>query len=103
LSQFRKRTVCAAAFAASLMMSSGPARAEDKLLTEAVNFTGTIAFLTTKVPGFILVAVRNGETAFAGFGKVTDIGDKAPDAELLTQSRPNADDAKISRACSNSR
>jgi D-alanyl-D-alanine-carboxypeptidase/D-alanyl-D-alanine-endopeptidase len=83
--QFRKRIVlgCAAAFAASLMASNGPARAEDKMLTEAVNFTGTIAFLTTKVPGFILVAVRNGETAFAGFGKVTDNGDKAPDANTM--------------------
>jgi D-alanyl-D-alanine-carboxypeptidase/D-alanyl-D-alanine-endopeptidase len=85
LGQFRKRIVlgCAAAFAASLMASNGPARAEDKMLTEAVNFTGTIAFLTTKVPGFILVAVRNGETAFAGFGMVTDNGDKAPDANTM--------------------
>jgi serine-type D-Ala-D-Ala carboxypeptidase/endopeptidase len=85
LGQFRKRIVlgCAAAFAASLMASSRPARAEDKMLTEAVTFTGTIAFLTTKVPGFILVAVRNDETAFAGFGKVTDNGDKAPDANTM--------------------
>jgi D-alanyl-D-alanine-carboxypeptidase/D-alanyl-D-alanine-endopeptidase len=85
LGQFRKRIVlgCVAAAAASLIASSGPARVEDKLLTEAVNFTGTIAFLTTKVPGFILVAVRNGEMAVAGFGKVTDNGDKAPDANTM--------------------
>ena len=48
-----------------------PAGAEDKLLTEAVNFTGMITYLTAKVPGFLLVAVRNNETAIAGFGTVT--------------------------------
>ena len=61
----------------------GAAHAEDKLLTEAVNFTGTITYLTTKVPGFMLVAVRNGEMAFAGFGKITDKGDKTPDADTM--------------------
>ena len=53
---------------------SGRANAEDKLLTEAVNFTGAITSLSTKVPGFMLVAVRNGEMAFAGFGNITDNG-----------------------------
>jgi D-alanyl-D-alanine-carboxypeptidase/D-alanyl-D-alanine-endopeptidase len=62
---------------------SGPAIAEDKLLTEAVNFTGTLTYLGVRVPGFILVAVRNGETAFAGFGKIADKTDKAPDADTM--------------------
>ena len=53
------------------------ATAEDKLLTEVVNFTGTITHLNTKVPGFLLVAVRNSEMAFAGFGKITDSGNKS--------------------------
>jgi serine-type D-Ala-D-Ala carboxypeptidase/endopeptidase len=85
VNQFRSRIVLsiASAFAASLIASCGVAHAEDKLLTEAVNFTGTIAFLTTKVPGFILVAVRNGDTAFAGFGKVTDKNDNAPNANTM--------------------
>jgi serine-type D-Ala-D-Ala carboxypeptidase/endopeptidase len=61
----------------------GQAIAEDKLLTEAVNFTGTLTYLGTRVPGFILVAVRNGEVAFAGFGKIADKSDKAPDADTM--------------------
>src|SRR6266700_7586867 len=61
----------------------GRAIAADKLLTEAVNFTGTLTYLNAKVPGFILLAVRNGETAFAGFGKIADKGDTTPDGDTL--------------------
>src|SRR4030095_5575643 len=39
--------------------------------------------LATKVPGFILVAVRNGEMAFAGFGAINDRDGKAPDANTM--------------------
>jgi serine-type D-Ala-D-Ala carboxypeptidase/endopeptidase len=60
-----------------------PARAEDKLLNEAVQFTGTLTYLGTKVPGFMMVAVRNGETAIAGFGKIADKSDKAPDGDTM--------------------
>jgi serine-type D-Ala-D-Ala carboxypeptidase/endopeptidase len=74
--------VCVATLIAAVVPFR-PAAAEDKLLTEAVNFTGTLTYLGTKVPGFILTAVRNGETAFAGFGKVTDKSDKAPDADTM--------------------
>jgi D-alanyl-D-alanine-carboxypeptidase/D-alanyl-D-alanine-endopeptidase len=59
------------------------ARAEDKLLAEAVDFTGTLTYLGAKVPGFILVAVRNGETAFAGFGSIAGQGSKAPDLDTM--------------------
>jgi serine-type D-Ala-D-Ala carboxypeptidase/endopeptidase len=75
--------VCIATIVAAQFVSGGRATAEDKLLTEVVNFTGTITYLNTKVPGFILVAVRNGEMAFAGFGSVTDKGDKSPDADTM--------------------
>jgi D-alanyl-D-alanine-carboxypeptidase/D-alanyl-D-alanine-endopeptidase len=61
----------------------GAAVAEDRLLKEAVNFTGTIAYLTMKVPGFMLVAVRNDEMAFAGFGEIADKSGKAPDGETM--------------------
>src|SRR5262249_53725191 len=57
--------------------------AEDRLLNEAVNFTGTLTYLGTKVPGFVMVAVRNGETAVAGFGKIADKSDKVPDADTM--------------------
>ncbi len=54
------------------VVASTSAAAEDRLLKEAVNFTGTITFLSAKVPGFILIAVRNGDVAFAGFGDIAD-------------------------------
>ena len=57
--------------------------AEDRLLNEAVNFTGTLTWLATRAPGFILVAVRNGETAVAGFGTIGDKDGKAPDANTI--------------------
>jgi D-alanyl-D-alanine-carboxypeptidase/D-alanyl-D-alanine-endopeptidase len=65
------------------LVVSGRANAEDKLLNEAVEFTGTMTYLTTKVPGFILVAVRNGETAFASFGSLTKNGEKKPDLNTM--------------------
>jgi D-alanyl-D-alanine-carboxypeptidase/D-alanyl-D-alanine-endopeptidase len=64
-------------------VACAPANADDRLLTEAVNFTGTLTYLSTKVPGFMLVAVRNGEMAYAGFGNISDNGGKAPDADTI--------------------
>ncbi|MER8955130.1 hypothetical protein NKH98_20755 [Mesorhizobium sp. M0833] len=61
--------------------------AEDKLLTEAVQFNGTILYLSTKVPGLIFGAVRNGETALAGFGKIADGSEKCPTATQCSASR----------------
>ena len=51
---------CAAVFLAGAMT---PAFAEDRELQEATGFTGTIMYLSAKVPGLIFGAVRNGETA----------------------------------------
>lgn len=42
-------------------------RASDKLLEEAVQFTGSALFLQTKVPALVIGAVRNGEMAVAGY------------------------------------
>jgi serine-type D-Ala-D-Ala carboxypeptidase/endopeptidase len=72
-----------AAVALSLIASSSVALAEDRLLKEAVNFNGAITFLATKVPGFLLVAVRDGETAVAGFGDIADKRGKTPDGDTL--------------------
>ena len=74
---------CAGAIIAAQTIACGRVHAEDKLLNEAVNFTGTLTYLSTNVPGLILVAVRNGETAFAGFGHITDKGSKTPDADTM--------------------
>lgn len=75
--------VCITMIVAAQIALCERAVAEDKLLTEAVNFTGTLTFLGAKVPGFMLVAVRDGEMAFAGFGKLTDTSDKTPNADTM--------------------
>jgi D-alanyl-D-alanine-carboxypeptidase/D-alanyl-D-alanine-endopeptidase len=74
---------CVAAIVAAQVAAWGHAAAEDKVLAEAVNFTGTLTFLSIKVPAFLLVAVRGSEMAFAGFGKISDNGDKMPDADTM--------------------
>jgi len=85
LRKFQTRVAFAfvAAVIAAQIAPCGGAIAEDRLLTEAVNFTGTLTYLNAKVPGFILVAVRSGEMAFASFGKITDKADKTPDADTM--------------------
>jgi D-alanyl-D-alanine-carboxypeptidase/D-alanyl-D-alanine-endopeptidase len=74
---------CILAIAVAHIALAEPACAEDRLLSEAVNFTGTLTFLGTKVPGLVLVAVRNGEMAFAGFGDIADKANKTPDADTM--------------------
>jgi D-alanyl-D-alanine-carboxypeptidase/D-alanyl-D-alanine-endopeptidase len=59
------------------------AQAKDKLLEEAVDFTGTMFFLESKVPALVIGAIRNGETAVVGFGKMSAQTDKAPDGKTL--------------------
>ena len=64
-------------------MASGPAMAEDKLLTEVVDFTGIIMFLDSGVPGLVIGATHNGETAVAGFGEISDGSGKEPDGDTM--------------------
>ena len=45
-------------------------RADDQLLKETVEFTGAVTFLGHRVPALIIGAVRNGERAISGFGKI---------------------------------
>ena len=56
-------------------------RASDKLLEEAVQFTGSALFLETKVPALVIGGVRNGEMAVAGFGKTSAESDQPPDGK----------------------
>ena len=80
----RLRSVVSIATAmGALIASGGLTVAEDRLLQEAVSFTGTVTFLSIKVPGFVLLAVRNGEVAIAGFGAIADKSGKAPDGDTL--------------------
>ncbi len=60
-----------------------PAMAQDRLLDETVAFTGTVLFLETGVPGLVIGATRNGETAVSGFGEIADGSGKAPDGDTL--------------------
>jgi D-alanyl-D-alanine-carboxypeptidase/D-alanyl-D-alanine-endopeptidase len=59
------------------------ARADDKLLAEAVDFTGTFIFLEAKVPGLVIGVVRNGETVVRGYGEISDGSGKEPDGDTL--------------------
>lgn len=57
--------------------------ADDRLLQEAVEFSGGISFLSSGAPGLVIAAVRNGETAFAGFGEIRKGSGKEPDEHTL--------------------
>ena len=68
---------------AGLAASAGFSRAEDKLLEETVEFTGTFIYLGAKPPAFVIGAIRNGETVVRGFGEIADGSGKAPDGDTL--------------------
>src|SRR5262245_52812676 len=68
-----------------LLLCPSTSQAKDKLLDEAVDFTGTLLFLDSKVPGLVIGAVRNGETTVAGYGKIRDGSNQAPDGKTLVR------------------
>lgn len=61
----------------------GPPAAADPLLDELVPFTGQVAFLGAGAPGLVIVAVRNGDTAFAGFGETASGSGVTPTADTM--------------------
>ena len=62
----------------------GPcARADDKLLDETVELTGTVLFLQNDVPALVIGAVRDGQTAVFGFGEASDGSGKTPDRHTM--------------------
>ena len=67
----------------AVAVGSADARAEDKLLTEVVEFTGTFIFLEAKVPGLVIGAIRDGETVVRGFGETANGSGKTPDGDTL--------------------
>jgi D-alanyl-D-alanine-carboxypeptidase/D-alanyl-D-alanine-endopeptidase len=75
------RTAIALAFASAL--GATHARAEDKLLAEAVEFTGAFIYLGAKPPGFVIGAIRDGETVVRGFGEIAKGSGKEPDGDTL--------------------
>ncbi|RUZ44520.1 serine hydrolase, partial [Mesorhizobium sp. M7A.F.Ca.US.007.01.1.1] len=69
--------------AACVLAAPHVAAAKDRLLEEAVGFAGGIAFLGSGAPGLVIAAVRNGETAFAGFGEIRKGSGQVPDEHTL--------------------
>jgi D-alanyl-D-alanine-carboxypeptidase/D-alanyl-D-alanine-endopeptidase len=59
------------------------AAAQDRLLKEAVEFTGAVTFVGHKVPGLVIGAVRNAERAVSGFGKTSEANAIAPDGKTI--------------------
>jgi D-alanyl-D-alanine-carboxypeptidase/D-alanyl-D-alanine-endopeptidase len=75
----------AATFASLALASLSPAgaRAEDPLLTEAVNFAGAIAFLGGGAPALVIAAIKDRETAVAGFGETVKGSGTVPDGDTF--------------------
>ncbi|KZM50652.1 D-alanyl-D-alanine-carboxypeptidase/endopeptidase AmpH [Labrenzia sp. OB1] len=69
------------AFLAAATPAAIPAAAEDALLSETLEFTAEIFYLDTAVPGLIIGAVRNGETAVFGIGETRKGSGVAPDGD----------------------
>ena len=78
---FVLRTGLALVFASTLGTAS--VHAADKLLAEAVDFTGTFIYLGAKPPALVIGAIRNGETVVRGFGEISDGSGKEPDGDTL--------------------
>lgn len=78
-----RRYVISCFTAACVIAAPAVASAEDRLLEEAVGFAGGIAFLGSGAPGLVIAAVRDGETAFAGFGEIRKGSGQTPDEHTL--------------------
>lgn len=68
---------------AALALSPGHARAEDRLLADTVDLTGTILFLSAGVPGLVIGVIRDGETVVRGYGEIAKGSGKEPDGDTL--------------------
>lgn len=80
----RRCAIFAAAAMLALTGFAGRAIAAEKgLLADTVEFTGAVLFLETGVPGLVIGAVRDGETAVAGFGEFRPGSGQAPDGDTL--------------------
>ncbi len=78
-----RRLVATLAILAVASLAPASARAEDPLLTEAVNFAGAIAFLGGGAPALVIAAIKDGETAVAGFGETFKGSGQAPDGDTF--------------------
>ena len=58
-------------------------RAAQTELDEAVDFTGQILFVASKVPALVIGVVQNGRTSIHGFGRRADGSDAEPDGDTV--------------------
>jgi D-alanyl-D-alanine-carboxypeptidase/D-alanyl-D-alanine-endopeptidase len=72
-----------AVMAMGIVLFAASARADDKLLEETVEFTGTILFLQSHIPALVIGVVRDGKTAVFGFGETSDGSSKPPDRHTM--------------------
>jgi len=79
---FARRAALGLLAAACVSLTAPSVALADALLDETVEFTGTVLYLEHKVPGLVIGAVRNGETAVFGFGEASD-GGGAPDGNTV--------------------
>ncbi len=75
------RRLPAALLLAAFLPAAGAAA--DPLLDEATGFAGGMAFLGSGAPGLVIAAIRDGETAFAGFGETARGSGQTPGADTL--------------------
>jgi D-alanyl-D-alanine-carboxypeptidase/D-alanyl-D-alanine-endopeptidase len=68
---------------AAALAAAPPATAEDRLLDEALGFAGAFGYFQSGAPGFVIAAVRDGQTSFAGFGETARGSGKTPDADTI--------------------
>jgi serine-type D-Ala-D-Ala carboxypeptidase/endopeptidase len=68
---------------AMLAVGPGQARAEDKMLADTVDLTGTILFLSTGVPALVIGVIHQGETVVRGYGEIAKGTGKKPDGDTL--------------------
>ena len=84
MNRTRRGPICLlAGMAMAMMLFATGARADDKLLEETVEFTGTVLFLQSRVPALMIGVVRDGKTAMFGLGETSDGSGKLPDRHTL--------------------
>src|SRR5437879_81323 len=79
----RARICFLAGMATAVVLFGASAGADDKLLEETVEFTGSVLFLQSHVPALVIGAVRDGKTAVFGFGESSDGSGKPPDQHTM--------------------
>ena len=78
----RRRDLLALLVSAALLRPPS-ARAAQTELDEAVDFTGQILFVASKVPALVIGVVKNGRTSIHGFGRRADGSDAEPDGDAM--------------------